>query len=288
MADALDRIDRFESVFRRADKQHFAFRQLPFGKALLITDDARATTEGQPYPWHPLVEALGSEGTGPEIAEVVVGLDGVRVIADLHEHIRSLQPDLLITHRNVADPVTLARHSLGVVVDELTQQTKIPVLLLPDDTTGVSRSPASVMVITSHLYGDHTLVSSAVRFTTANGTLWLCHIEDDEVFDRYIEAIGKIPDINTDLARERLHDVLLGEPTEYVESCTTELGQVRPDVTVKSVIRLGHRVADFRRLVDEHAVDLVVFNTKDETQIAMHGMAYSIAVEFSDVPLLML
>ena len=75
---------------------------------------------------------------------------------------------------------------------------------------------------------------------------------------------------------------------EYVESCRSELARVRPDVTVESVVRLGHRVADFRRLVDEQAVDLVVFNTKDETQIAMHGMAYSIAVEFRDVPLLML
>ena len=51
---------------------------------------------------------------------------------------------------------------------------------------------------------------------------------------------------------------------------------------------LGHHVADVTRLIEEHQVDLLVLNTKDEDQAAMHGLAYSLAVELRKIPLLML
>ena len=35
-------------------------------------------------------------------------------------------------------------------------------------------------------------------------------------------------------------------------------------------------------------VDLLVMNTKDEDQLAMHGLAYPLAVELRQIPLLML
>ena len=50
---------------------------------------------------------------------------------------------------------------------------------------------------------------------------------------------------------------------------------------------LGHHLADYKKLVAEHDVDLLVFNTKDEDQLAMHGIAYSLAVELRDTPILM-
>ena len=42
------------------------------------------------------------------------------------------------------------------------------------------------------------------------------------------------------------------------------------------------------RLIDDHDVNLLVFNTKDDKQLAMHGMAYSLAVELRHRPLLLL
>ena len=41
-------------------------------------------------------------------------------------------------------------------------------------------------------------------------------------------------------------------------------------------------------LIAEHSVDLVVLNTKDHEQLAMHGMAYPLAVELRNTALLML
>ena len=44
----------------------------------------------------------------------------------------------------------------------------------------------------------------------------------------------------------------------------------------------------FAAKAKEHGVDLVVLNTKDEDQLAMHGLAYPLAIELRQIPLLML
>ena len=51
---------------------------------------------------------------------------------------------------------------------------------------------------------------------------------------------------------------------------------------------MGHHVREYRRLIDDNQVDLLVANTKDDDQLAMHGMAYSLSVELVDVPMLLL
>ena len=39
-----------------------------------------------------------------------------------------------------------------------------------------------------HNYRSHVIISTAVRLTAPGGTLWLTHVEDQGVFDRYIDA----------------------------------------------------------------------------------------------------
>ena len=53
-------------------------------------------------------------------------------------------------------------------------------------------------------------------------------------------------------------------------------------------MKLGHLLADYRELVVENEIDLLVMYTKDEEQLAMHGIAYPLAVELRSTPLLML
>ena len=59
-------------------------------------------------------------------------------------------------------------------------------------------------------------------------------------------------------------------------------------VTIEHVVRFGHRLSEYRSLIEEHEIDLLVLNTKEEDQLAMHGMAYELAVELRHIPLLML
>ncbi len=60
------------------------------------------------------------------------------------------------------------------------------------------------------------------------------------------------------------------------------------NVTIEHLVVFGHHLSEYKRLIDEHAVDLLVLNTKDEDQLAMHGIAYALAVELREIPLLML
>ena len=59
-------------------------------------------------------------------------------------------------------------------------------------------------------------------------------------------------------------------------------------ITVESLVQTGHRVSDYTRLVDAHEVDVLVFHSRDEDQVAMHGTAYPLAVELRSVPLLLI
>lgn len=81
---------------------------------------------------------------------------------------------------------------------------------------------------------------------------------------------------------------LLKEPADYIRSVEEVLAEAVRDVAIAKDVRMGHRVADCRALVAEHAINLVVMNTKDEGQLAMHGLAYPLAIELRDVPLLLL
>ena len=59
-------------------------------------------------------------------------------------------------------------------------------------------------------------------------------------------------------------------------------------VKIEAIVAMGDRVDEYRRLVEEHHVDLLVLNTWDGDQLAMHGQAYPLAVELRGIPLLML
>ena len=60
------------------------------------------------------------------------------------------------------------------------------------------------------------------------------------------------------------------------------------NVAVDQEIRMGHHVSDCQQLLEEHGVDMVVMNTKDDEQLAMHGLAYPLAIELRETPLLLL
>jgi hypothetical protein len=41
-------------------------------------------------------------------------------------------------------------------------------------------------------------------------------------------------------------------------------------------------------MVEENEADLLVMHTKDDDQLAMHGLAYPLAIEVRSIPLLLL
>lgn len=283
-------IDQFESVFRSAAKPIFERKEIAFASVLVVTDKDRDGTVAIGERVRAFLGAVtGSDGI--EWAGLSKGdFSGIK---DLLDQVGERRPDLIVTYRHLHSDGWRWPFSLGEHLDVLTQSAPVPVLVLPHPDAGREAAHALentdvVMALTDHLAGDAWLVSYAVAMTQKGGKVVLAHVEDGAVFDRYIETIGKIPSINTEEAREMLLEQLLREPRDYIASCAEVLTNAGSLVTVESVVRVGHRLSEYASLVTEHEVDLLVINTKDHEQLAMHGLAYAVAVEVRQIPVLML
>lgn len=228
---------------------------------------------------------------GEAVTWTVANGEDFASVRDLLDLVEQRRPDLICTYRNLRTEAWRWPFTLGDDLEVLTQATTTPVLVLPHPRAAEDGIPAGtgrVMAITDHLTGEHRLVNYAARCTAPGGTLTLTHVEDDVHFARVIDVISKIPEIDTDLARTEIRRRLLKEPHDYIGSCAEVLAAAGMDTTVAEIVTLGHRLSTYTQLVEEHNVDLLVMHTKDEDQLAMHGLAYPLAVELRATPMLML
>ncbi len=285
----MTRVDQFESVFKSAAKPVFSLREIRLRSILVVTDLEREIAERFTRSTREFLSVLDSE---PGATWRVVAGDEFQSVGELLDLVAGATPDLICSYRHLHSDAWKWPHGLGEAIDVLTQATPHPVLLLPHPrgtrTIGETtlKNTDRVMAITDHLAGDDQLVNYAARFTQPQGTLFLTHIEDEKRFEAIIEAISKIASIDTENAREEILARLLKEPADYTRSCREALERSRDRVV--EIVRLGHHLSDYARLVEEYEIDLLVLNTKDEDQMAMHGIAYPLAVELRDVPMLML
>ncbi len=281
-------IDQFESVFRAANKERFALQSFTLDQILVVTDLPRADSNEIAAE----AKTLLSQVLAPRTTSwTICGADNYASVDALVARIADATPDLICTYRNLKTPATAYPYSLGTYLDVMTQATDVPVLVLPRPEMpqrNVPDNTDSVMVITDHLTGDHRLVSVAVHLTQPGGTLRLTHIEDEARYRRFVEIISKIPSLNTATAEQALRDQLLKEPKDYIQSIVDILQTLGLDLKVQPIVATGNHLRDYRSFVEQHRVDLLVMNTKDEDQLAMHGLAYPLAVELRNTPMLLL
>ncbi len=285
-----DQIDQFESVMRSATREVFRFAPPRVRSVLVVSDLDPDRAPGFMERCRDFLDVYAGLS---EVTWSAAGADDYTTVADLLALVERASPDLIVTYRNLHTEGWRHPHTLGDHAEVLTQVARPPVLLMPHpegepEALGRLTNTDSVIAITDHLAGEHELVSWAATVTAPGGRLWLAHVEDQHVFERYIDAISKIQEISTDVARERIMERLLKEPTDYIESCTRGLAEAKLDIEVGAVVTVGHRVGEYKALIDSHAADLVVLHTKDDDQLAMHGMAYPLAVEMRATPMLML
>ena len=283
-------VDEFESVFRAAAKERFRFAPPEVATLLVVTDlegeDEEVFLDATRLLLEPLVE-------GRDVAWEVRGAgawEGVEGVLGLVDEVR---PDLVVTYRNLRSDAWKYSYSLGVYLNALTRATPLPVFVTPHPRAfpalGWKESRTdSVMVINDALTGDDALVNWGCALTRSGGTLHLTHVEHDEIFARYIAAIAKVPEIDTETARERLMEQLLREPKDYIERAAAALAEAGVRVDVASHVFRGHRVSDYRLIAEQHDVDVLVFPSLEEDRLALHGIAYSLAVELVTTPLLMI
>jgi len=283
----MDQIDEFESMFRKAERESFSHAEMPIESVALVTDGDQAAIEKQRDAVSTFLPVLD----GVSNWRLITG-DQYSHVSDLQQKLESEQTDLIITHRHLQEDSLVPQHSLGVYLDVLTQVTSIPVLVLP----GTAAQPQDLagqavqrtMVVADHISGDSRLINYGARFCPDGGTLWLCHVEDDAVMDRIARAFERIPEIDSETGKKLLEEQLLKDASDYIATCVAELKTERPQIGCESQVVTGHFLKQYSRLIEESGIELLVANTKDEDQLAMHGMAYSLSVELINTAMLLL
>ncbi len=284
----MTKLNTFESAFKSADKPVYAYARVEFERVLVVTD----LSDAEAAPLLDLVRSFLSV-LAEDLEWLHLGGADFASVGTLLEQIERAAPDLVVTYRHLHSNAWQWPYGLGEYLDVLTQATDIPVLVLPHPDAGRALPHAientdCVMAITDHLTADARLIDYALRFTAPSGTCWLTHIESQRHFDHFQAAVEKIPEIETEDARQLVKSQLLKEPRDYVESCRAVIEAQGVPVKIEAIVAMGDRVEEYRRLVEDHRVDLLVLNTLDGDQLAMHGRAYSLAVELRGIPLLML
>ena len=282
-----DHIDEFESMFRRADREQFSWVPISLHSVTLVSD---GTAEQAQRIQDDVQQFIGCVADADNW-RTITG-DQYHTVTELLQLIDQQQTDLLITHRHLQETSFVPQHSLGVYLDVLTQTTSIPVLVLPvtsaDPVMMAKPDCDRVMVVADHISGDSRLINYGAALCRPGGTVWLCHVEDDLVFERYMQAIARIPEIDSDEARILIENQLLKEATDFIKECARVLHNKAPNIRVQSSIGRGHHLRHYRQIIQENEIDLLVLNTKDDDQLAMHGRAYSLSVELTDVSMLLL
>ena len=288
----MPKIDQFESIFRAASKEAFEPAAVKFERVMVVTD----LDESASQPFCDEVKSFLGEFTEqePPTWKLISGKQ-FSSVPQLLELINDFRPDLICTYRNLHIPANEHPYSLGVYVDVLTQVTTTPILLMPRPETQtefevaelVRTGAAKVMSITDHLAGDHHLVNVAASLVRADGKLFLTHVEDQVIFERFLTVIDKIAEIDSETARDAIVNRLLAEPRDYIESCRLVLEE-KTEVKVEAIVTCGHLLKDHQKLIEEHEIDLLILHTKDDDQLAMHGLAYPLAVEMRKRPMLLI
>ncbi len=283
-------IDQFESIFRSSVKERLQYRPIDISSILLITDLGPDEAEQFQGRVQGFLSVLGP----PESISffLLTGAD-YRSAEELLELVAGYEVDLICSYRNLQSNAWRFPYSLGEHLDVLIQKIETPVLILPHPRAGYMAEHAmqdtrEVMVVSDLIAINHDLINYAVRLTAADGTLFLSHVESRFIFARYMDAIGKIDVIDTELARKRLAEQLLKEPEDYFLSCTEVLREHDVSLDIRSMVTFGYALDEYRRQIEARNLDLLVMHAKDDRQQAMHTFAYPLAVEFRQIPLLMI
>ena len=285
----MTKLDTFESVFKAADKPVFAYERPAFGKVLLVTDLDQAGADALLLQVRGFLAAVD----GPQTAWSAAAGEAFADVHQLLELVEAARPDLVVTYRHLHSEAWRWPFSLGEHLDVLTQAIGTPILVVPhpDAERALPHSVKNtdqVMAITDHLAGESRLVNMALAFTQPGGTCWLTHVESGPTFERYMAVIERIPALETEVAHETIEAQLLKEPHDFIRSCRAAVEAEGLQVSLGEIVTMGRRLSEYQRLIEEHRVDLLVLYTKDEDQLAMHGLAYPLAVELRQIPLLLL
>ena len=281
-------LEQFESVFKAATRKSFELEPPNIKKVLVVTDLDHEAAQAMTTTVRQFLRALGDEVKFEAIdASQSQSVEQLLAIED------EGRADLVVTYRNLHSSAWQWPYSLGRHLDVLTQATNLPILVWPhpQDSQRPKRQGLNtdrVMAATDSLVGDAHLINYAIAMTQAGGLLYLTHVEPKRTLQRFLDAMEKIPNLDSEVAKTQLEQRLIEDNQQYIESCTQAISDAHLDIKTQDLIQTGHQVSIYKNLISKYEIDLLVLNTKDPEQLAMRGPSYALAVELRQIPLLLL
>ncbi|MEO1437584.1 MAG: hypothetical protein AAFV80_18745, partial [Bacteroidota bacterium] len=274
-------LDHFESIFKRAIRHRFEFKAIRLSKMLLLIDSDQDQD---------LKDELKQQIFNTLETDFVLESLVVQDFSDwqaLESAILTRKPDLIIAERLLKENDKSFQHSLGVYLEAITQRINIPLLVLPVDQAFQLRPEGEILVGTGHQYVDDSLIHFAAYFAQGSAKLRIVHVEDIDTFNYYLDAIERIPELHSSIVRETLMEELKNRPIHYFEQVKRALGEANHPTEVEIFSEAGRVIEVYRELITHHPVDLIIFEADDDSQLAMHSVGYSIAIEFQNIPVLL-
>ena len=92
------------------------------------------------------------------------------------------------------------------------------------------------------------MVNMALAFTDKGGRCILTHLIDGLGFDRVLDTIGKIPELDTETARQTIMQQLLKEPNDFIDRCIQTLQAQNLPISIDKIVGVGHRLKEYAHI----------------------------------------
>ena len=275
------KLDHFASVFRAADKDIISIPKYTLSKVLLVTDVSHEKSIEIWKRW----EALFFQNVEVTILHGEESKD----ISLITQKVDASRCDLIISYRCLHSENWQYPHAIGSYVEVITQLTSTPVLLMPHilEDTQEYAPPESIILISDDLTKEAELLGWACSFRGHKSRYTLVELENLAHFNRMLDAIAKIPQIDTEIAQEKIMSQLQKDSQEWVERSQALLEEWDRSPSLSRTQIAQSCMSSCVELVEKEKAELIVLNTKDEDQLAIHGLVYPFMVQFRHIPLLL-
>ena len=211
--------------------------------------------------------------------------------SDLLNLIEADQADLVVTHRHLYETFTDPHLGLGTYPETLLQSSTRPLLILPHyldpGFLPATEKLEDVLVISDHFSNSDELINWSAKFVSDSGSLWLTHVESELGFNRYMKAIERIPELDTDIARTTLRRELLHESNSYIHNCKQQLSRSNPALAVEVLACMGHPLNSYRQWLSEEKHEMLVIPALGDDAFQQRALANHLAEEFPQIALLL-
>lgn len=263
-------LDVFASVFKRSVKHHFRYQEKELTSMMVIADGEH-------------LNALDDFAATYCENRTRFAYTSTFKWSTLRDELAKQSPSMVLIQRQLGIHDAGLQFSMGPILESITQELNIPVLVLPHDFSGYHIK--NVAVGFDHQIDNSHLVNQALLLKNSIENLVLVHVEEESVFNYYMDAISKIPGINTEYAEANIQETILKLSGDFFEDVKSKLSPQK--LNISSHCSFGDVVTQYGKLINDHQVDLLVFEAEDDSKLAMHSLGQSLAIQFPNIATLL-